>query len=207
VLAGAAELLGKHWVDLTEQERVEQLESMGTSTTRLRRLLADLLTASRLEASALELRTDDVPVAQIVQEAVSTVRRSNDGAEVVVEDLPHLVVRADGDRLSQAVDNLLSNAIKHGAPPARVGARVAGDRVEITVSDAGNGVTEAMQQRLFDRFATGRNRGGTGLGLYIVRELARAQGGDAYYEAPTTEQPSGVFVLRLPIGPVQDTSS
>ena len=71
------------------------------------------------------------------------------------------------------------------------------------MSDAGSGVAEAMQPRLFDRFATGRNRGGTGLGLYIVRELARAQGGEARYEPPTSEQPSGAFVLKMPLAPVQ----
>lgn len=207
VLAGAAELLGKHWEDLTEEEREEQLGAMGSSTTRLRRLLADLLTASRLEASALELRTDDVPVAEIVNGAVTTVRRSNQGAEIVVEDLSHAVVRADGDRLSQAVDNLLINAIKHGVPPVRVMARVGGGHVEVRVSDSGAGVTEAMRPRLFDRFATGRKRGGTGLGLYIVRELARAQGGDAYYEPPTTEQPSGVFTLRMPLGSVPEQTN
>ena len=85
VLAGAAELLGKHWADLTDQERSEQLAAMETSTSRLRRLLADLLTASRLEARALELRADDVPVAEIVNDAVSTVRRSNEGADILVE--------------------------------------------------------------------------------------------------------------------------
>jgi PAS domain S-box-containing protein len=204
VLAGTAELLGRHWVELTDEERAEQLEAMETSTTRLRRLLADLLTASRLEASALELSTDDVPVSEIVHDAVSTVRRSTEGAEILVETLPDAVVHADGDRMSQAVDNLLINGLKHGRPPVRVGARVGDDQVEIRVSDAGDGVTEAMQSRLFDRFATGRRRGGTGLGLYIVRELARAQGGDAYYEPPTAEETSGVFVLRMPLAPIPE---
>jgi PAS domain S-box-containing protein len=198
VLAGAAELLGKHWEQLTEIERAEQLDAMDTSTARLRRLLADLLTASRLEASALELSSEAVPVAEIVNDAVSTVRRSNEGADIVVDELPDAVVQADGDRLSQAVDNLLINALKHGTPPVRVGVRVADRHVEIRVSDDGTGVAAPMRPRLFDRFATGRNRGGTGLGLYIVRELARAQGGTAYYESPTPEHPSGVFVLRMP---------
>jgi PAS domain S-box-containing protein len=204
VLAGTAELLGKHWVELTDEERAEQLEAMETSTTRLRRLLADLLTASRLEASALELSAEDVPVSEIVNDAVSTVRRSTEGAEILVESLPDAVVHADADRMSQAVDNLLINGLKHGRPPVRVDARVGDGLVEIRVSDAGAGVTEAMQRRLFDRFATGRRRGGTGLGLYIVRELARAQGGDAYYEPPNTDQASGVFVVRMPLASVPE---
>ena len=202
VLAGSADLVGRHWEQMTEQERAEQLDAMHTSTSRLRRLLADLLTASRLEGKALELNVADVPVAEIVNDAVETVRRANEGADIVVDPLPTVVVRADGDRLSQAVDNLLINALKHGEPPVRIGARVSDHRIEIRVSDTGTGVAEGMQLRLFDRFATGRSRGGTGLGLFIVRELARAQGGDAYYEPPTSDVPSGTFVMILPIEPV-----
>ena len=55
-----------------------------------------------------------------------------------------------------------------------------------------------MRDRLFERFATGRNRGGTGLGLFIVRELARAHGGDASYEPGSPDRPSGAFVLSMP---------
>ena len=57
-----------------------------------------------------------------------------------------------------------------------------------------------MQPRLFDRFATGQHRGGTGLGLFIVRELARAQGGDAFYEMASAETSGGTFVIVLPDG-------
>jgi signal transduction histidine kinase len=204
VLAGSAELISRYWDQLTELERSEQLDAMETSTSRLRRLLADLLTASRLERSALELRADDVPVAGIVDDAVATVRRSNEGAEIIVEDLPTALVHADSDRLSQAVDNLLINALKHGGPPARIGVRVRDGHAEIRVSDGGSGVSDVMRPRLFDRFATGRGHGGTGLGLFIVRELARAQGGEAFYEVPTPGQPSGVFVVRVPLAPVPE---
>jgi signal transduction histidine kinase len=70
--------------------------------------------------------------------------------------------------------------------------------VEIRVSDLGPGVAAEMQPRLFERFATGDSKGGTGLGLFIVRELARAQGGDASYEPRTQDQPAGAFVISLP---------
>ncbi len=70
---------------------------------------------------------------------------------------------------------------------------------EVRVSDAGDGVEAEVLPRLFERFATGDSIGGTGLGLFIVRELARASGGDAYYEPSSDEQPSGTFVLSLPL--------
>jgi signal transduction histidine kinase len=100
--------------------------------------------------------------------------------------------------MEQALENLLSNAVRHGEPPVHVWAVGHDDIVRIYVGDEGKGVKPEMQGRLFDRFATGRRRGGTGLGLFIVRELARAQGGDATYEVPSEGKRSGAFVITMP---------
>jgi signal transduction histidine kinase len=92
--------------------------------------------------------------------------------------------------------------MRHGVPPVRIIGRAAEhDTTEIRVTDAGSGVSEVMRSRLFDRFATGRTKGGTGLGLFIVRELARAQSGDATYEPPSATDPAGSFVITLPCAP------
>ncbi|HSE07057.1 MAG TPA: PAS domain S-box protein [Nocardioidaceae bacterium] len=196
VVAGSADTLSKHWDDLGDDDREELFEAMSGSTTRLRRLLADLLTASRLERSMLEMHLGPVVVADLVNEAMAGLRQSKPEA-VVEADVPtDLTVYVDRDRTAQALDNLLSNALRHGSPPIRVTADRAGSNVEIRVNDSGSGVPEAMRARLFERYATGQGSGGTGLGLFIVREIARAQGGDATYEA---RSPGGMFVLRLPV--------
>jgi PAS domain S-box-containing protein len=201
IIGGSAETLSRHWDALGDEDRSELLGAMTSSSARLRRLLADLLTASRLQARALEVNTEPVPVSAVIEDAVATVRRTWPEAELVSEVAPDVVINVDRDRLAQAVDNLLSNAVRHGAPPVRVEASRRPDRgVELRVSDQGSGVAEAMRPRLFERFATGRRRGGTGLGLFIVRELARAHGGDAFYEPPSEESPAGAFVIRLPDG-------
>lgn len=202
VLAGTAETLREHWAALDDQDRDELLDGMGSSATRLRRLLADLLTASRLQASGLELEVGTVDVTELVEVAVATARRVHPEAEITVDAEPGLVVAGDVDRLAQAVDNLIGNALRHGRPPAHVETRRVGETVEVRVSDSGDGVPEDMQARLFDRFATGRSRGGTGLGLYIVRQLARAHDGDAAYRPPAVgDSGSGHFVVSLPLGP------
>ncbi|HUR74554.1 MAG TPA: sensor histidine kinase, partial [Sporichthya sp.] len=72
-----------------------------------------------------------------------------------------------------------------------------GANVEIRITDAGTGPSSQLREHLFQRFATGASRG-TGLGLFIVRELARAHGGDASYEPPVAGRPSGTFVISLP---------
>jgi PAS domain S-box-containing protein len=205
VLGGTADMLVAHWAELADDEREELLLGMGSSATRLRRLLDDLLTASRLQSSRLELERGPVDVGRVVTDAVATALRSrpDESIEAEVHAEVHagldvgLDVMGDAGRLGQVVDNLVSNALLHGAAPVRVIARSDGDDVVVEVQDAGHGVPPEMRERLFERFSTGRARGGTGLGLYIVRQLARAHGGDASYRPPGGGRP-GAFVVRLP---------
>jgi signal transduction histidine kinase len=99
------------------------------------------------------------------------------------------------------LENLFLNALRHGDSPVTVALSEGEHEVQIHVTDSGHGVPEDMRPRLFQRFATGPSRGGTGLGLYIVRQLAQAQGGEASYEPPSPERPAGSFVLSLPRAP------
>jgi PAS domain S-box-containing protein len=197
VLGGTADMLAAHWSELEEEERRQLLEGMGASSQRLRRLVADLLTASRLQASALHLSVARVDVRDLLEVAAATARRTNPGAVVEVYCEEDVVVSGDRDRLAQAVDNLIGNALRHGVPPVEVHARAVGEDIEIAVQDAGPGVSDEMRPRLFERFATGHGLGGTGLGLYIVRQLARSHGGDASYRPGVAGQP-GAFVITLP---------
>lgn len=197
VLGGTADLLAAHWNELDDAERTELLTGMSTSATRLRRLLTDLLTASRLQSSRLELDRQVVDVAEIVADSVATLRRSNPELDVAAEAAPGLLVDGDPGRLGQAVDNLLGNALAHGAFPVRATAAQVGGDVVIEVRDGGPGVPTEMRERLFERFSTGLSTGGTGLGLYIVRQLARSHDGDAWYRPPEGDDP-GAFVIRVP---------
>jgi hypothetical protein len=198
VLGGSAETLSRHLDQLTVEERTELVDAMTSSTGRLRRLLSDLLTASRLEASALEMREETVEIRAVLDQAAAVVRRSHPAAEIAVEAPSGLAAIADGDRLAQALENLLGNAVRHGEPPVRVKVSATeSGMVEIRVRDAGPGVAAAVQPRLFSRFTTGPASGGTGLGLFIVRELTRAQGGEATYEPGSPDSPSGEFLLQL----------
>jgi signal transduction histidine kinase len=116
---------------------------------------------------------------------------------------------ADPDQADQVLWALLDNAVKYGAgSPVRVLVIVdgAGGRVAVTVADGGPGVADADRERLFARYARGgrsEDRDGTGLGLYVGRALARANGGDLVLEpaAPdlgTAAGPGAAFTLVLP---------
>jgi PAS domain S-box-containing protein len=194
VLTGAANTLAKHADGLEPEDRKDLAAAVAHSSVQLRRLLEDLLTASRLHARRLELAPVAVDLADHLEAVVRAMQQTTPSADIrIAADRP-LLVRADPVRLTQMVDNLLMNAFRHGEPPVDVSASVVGDVVEIVVRDAGAGVSEEQQGRLFQRFETGSSRG-TGLGLFLVRELARAHGGDATY------RPSdGGFVVTLPRG-------
>lgn len=193
VLAGSADLLNRSWSDIPAAEREELLGAMSSSASRLQRLLRDLLTASRLRNSALELHSSPIDLATTLEQIVRAASRDHAAEDVVVDVPPGITVLADADRFAQMVENLLGNALRHGAPPVTISAEAGATVVNIVVSDAGEGVPDAMRHRLFERFATSSD-GGTGLGLYIVRALARAQGGDATYR-----DDDGSFVIALPL--------
>ena len=102
----------------------------------------------------------------------------------------------DAAQLSRALDNLLLNALRHAPPDGRVtvkAARVA-DMLRIEVSDDGPGVQQADRERIFEPFVTG-HAAGSGLGLAVVREIAAAHGGRAFYEA---RQMGACFVIEIP---------
>jgi len=191
VLAGSADTLAEHHERLSPEERGDLAEGMRRSTNQLRRLLNDLLTVSRAEAGTLLLNPTSVRVDEQLKTLVITARQAWPETAILLEETSEARVLVDPGWFAQMLDNLVSNAVQHGLPPVRVGATVGDGRVDITVQDGGAGVPPEARQRLFERF--GATTGGTGLGLYIVRELARAHGGDVAYR-----ETDAAFVLTLP---------
>lgn len=109
-----------------------------------------------------------------------------------------IVIHADPERVAQIVDNLVSNAEHHGSPPVTITVTIDGPSAVLAVGDGGHGVPVDRVEQLFQRFSPlARGSGGNGLGLYIVRELARAHGGDATYVLGSGG--SHVFEVRLPV--------
>ena len=194
ILAGTAEILRDDRM-LPEPERDRMLTSMVANAARLRRLLDDLLTAAWLDAQAMVLDRRPVSLGPVLQQSVDAINRRL-GSDAVSLALPsaEVVVLADDGRVGQIVDNLINNAVNHGRPPVQIMVTVDQVRAEIRVADSGAGVPAEVRDQLFDRYVTAA-RSGTGLGLYIVRELARAHQGDAWYEH--RDRPT--FIVNLPL--------
>ncbi|MDP9436465.1 MAG: PAS domain S-box protein [Actinomycetota bacterium] len=200
IVTGAAATLERHWRELEDDERDSLLGSLMTAGSQVRRLVDDLLTAARLDAGALDIRPATRSLGPILAQAIAQAVEAADAdrAAVTVDAVPEDVcVRADPDRVQQIVVNCVSNALRYGGPPVRVTVLPRESDVEIRVADQGAGVPAAMAGAVFTRFPAGRDRGGTGLGLFIVRQLALAQGGDARYERVDD---TTVFAVTLPAG-------
>ena len=191
VITGFASTLDEHWDELAESDRRDMVSSLRRGGDRLSRLVEDLFTAARLETGRLDVRPTNFDLGELLREVVADV-----GAGDIQVSAEKLLVTADRGRSQQMIANYLTNAIRHGRAPITITAVREDDSAFVRVSDAGPGVTEKLLPRLFGKFAAGGTPDSTGLGLFIVRELARAQGGDAWYE-PTEH--GATFALRLPL--------
>jgi signal transduction histidine kinase len=189
---GVLDLLKTNTLDA--DERLRFTEAALRQTARITRLASGLLDAERVERGRLRLDLADVPLREAVTSAVDYV-----GAGSIAVDIGRDVrVEADPERLEQIVINLTSNALRHGDPPIVIAAGVEGSAVRLTVRDHGPGIPEADRPRLFEQFsAADRSRESVGLGLWIVRQLVEAHGGEVAYEPA---DPGARFVVTLQAG-------
>lgn len=163
---------------------------------RLAGLTEDLLEISRMDAGRAVVVPSRVDLVDLVREVLDETGRPGD---VTLDAPAWLPVELDPARTRVVVRNLVANALQHGTPPVRVAVSVAGEWVEVSVTDAGPGVPDDLRERVFDRFVRGdaaRHGPSTGLGLAIAHENARLLGGTLEL-GPAASQ----FTLRVPLSP------
>jgi signal transduction histidine kinase len=161
------------------------LEVVARNSDRLGVLINDLLDMSRIESQRLEIRTEPIDLAAVLEEVAATFRvQAHTKGLVFREEVAQLPkVPGDGARLVQVFNNLVSNAIKY-TPKGEIGIRAAPVKggVEVIVYDSGIGLTREERAQLFTRFFRGRNpvvadSSGTGLGLVIAKAILDRHGG------------------------------
>ena len=180
------------------------LESITHQAERLRRMVGQLLVASRLEAGVLTAQQEVFAVPPLVERTWAALRADRP-FELVVEGAPHLAV-ADPDRLEQVLWALLDNAVKYSPGGSAIGVHIEpeGEELAITVRDSGIGMDEATRERAFEQFYRSRDArrmvpDGSGVGLYAASGLMAAMGGSLGID---TELGRGsAFKMRVPAEP------
>ena len=174
-----ATLLAK-WERFTDDQRKLMLETVDADADRVTRLIAELLDIARIDSGRLQLARYAVDVEDLIHEQIAgmvAAGQPEDRFAVTADPTP--LAFADSDKLRQVLANLLENAVRHGEGRVSIAVEAADDgrTVAVTVDDEGPGIPEEMLGRVFTRFWRGNRRGGTGLGLYIVKGIIEAHGG------------------------------
>jgi signal transduction histidine kinase len=189
--------------DMTPAERHAAVTQIRGMCTEMARLVDGVLVASRLEAGVFSVEPRAITVGKVIEpmlrvfSPVATRRR----VALVFDGSLEMGVRADPQKLRQALDNLVANALKFTPRGGRVVVRVAreGESVVFEISDTGPGIPAAERDGIFDRYkqgARGRAAGGAGLGLAIARGIAEAHHGTI--AVSTGDSGGAAFRLVLP---------
>lgn len=188
----------------------EILGAASDELRRLRRLADDLSTLSRAEEQRLDLHPADTDLADLARRAAGRLapQFGDSGVALTVEGAAELPVRADPDRITQVLTNIIGNALT--ATPAggsvTVRARARGQSAEVVVTDTGAGLAAADLERIFERFyrvpGQPRRSSGSGIGLTIARNIARAHGGDVTAASAGPGQ-GATFTVTLPLRPIR----
>ncbi|MGB7861695.1 MAG: HAMP domain-containing sensor histidine kinase [Acidimicrobiia bacterium] len=201
-IAGFADTLLQSWDDLPETEINEFLSIINRQAIYLGDLVEDVLVIPRLEANRLRLDPGLFDLGDLIEDVAQMVF-PNGGKKTSLVSLPDGVrVFADRRRVQQIIRNLMENARKYGGDQIMVEGFVMGDQYLVIISDNGPGVPNEETLKVFENFeqvskGDAREATGIGLGLPIARRLARAMGGDVWYER---RFPTGArFCYSLPL--------
>jgi signal transduction histidine kinase len=198
-----ATLLAK-WPRFTDDQKRVMLETVNADADRVTRLITELLDVSRIESGRIEVHRELVDISARARKIISGRVAAGDTADrYVVEvrpDLPETWL--DADKVDQILANLIENAVRHGAGTVTTVVEpetVAGvPGVAVAVRDQGPGIAPELAPRVFGRFWRAKRRGGAGLGLFIVKGLVEAHGG----EISVQQAPGGgaEFRFTMPAG-------
>ncbi|HZU00682.1 MAG TPA: ATP-binding protein, partial [Ktedonobacteraceae bacterium] len=193
--------------------QMEALQNIDQATLRMIELTEDLLDVTRLQAGRLTLHCEPTDLVALSQRVVTRLQLTTERHTITLSTpVEHLVVFVDPRRMEQVLSNMIGNAIKYspegGAIEVTIREQTFDKSALLTVKDQGIGIPLHQQPRIFGRFVRADNVraygiGGTGLGLYLCRELIEQQGGRVWFES--VEEQGSTFFIWLPV--VSDEAS
>ncbi len=203
---GYVELLTEAGPGEPTEEQSRMLAIIERNSRRLLALIEDLLTMSRAEAGIFTVIAAPVDLGEVVERVRETTAPvvAKAELELIVDLGADLRLIGDQEQLERALLNLVSNSVKFTSPGGRVviATRIVGDEIAVSVRDTGSGVPLEEQEHLFTRFfratrSQEQETPGTGLGLYIVKQIVELHGGTVGVESAGR---GSTFTMRLPIG-------
>jgi PAS domain S-box-containing protein len=203
---GAVKTLEREDVDFADDVRRRMLSVISDQSERLVELVNDILLTSQVESGKLVLANEPVDVSHVARGVIEAARlHAPDEVSLELVAPPSLApVATDSDKLRQVLANLVSNAVKYSVGSGRIDVRLEQreTQVRVAVRDQGVGIPQPEQERIFEKFyrlypKQTRGVGGTGLGLYICRELVRRMGGRIWVESD--EGVGSTFFVELPL--------
>jgi PAS domain S-box-containing protein len=207
---GSARTLLRSDLELAQPDQSKLLEVIAQESERLTRIVGDILLANQIDSGRLRLTEDEFDAAALARQVAEQAQTSLTGTEgisfEVVAPGPAIPVSGDEDKLRQVLLNLVDNAVKYSPDGGRVRIELEPREsgLRISVRDEGLGIPHVEQQRIFAKFyrldpQQTRGVGGTGLGLYICRELVRRMEGRV--SVHSREGEGSTFVVDLPMLP------
>jgi PAS domain S-box-containing protein len=206
-IRGLTKTLQARWEQLAEDDRASLLDSLATSTTNLGELVDEVFMVAKIESGEFSYHIRPFDLTALLHRSFQEQRAATDGV-CLREDVPADLPAALGDerRQRQIVNNLLSNAIKFSPPgaPVDVTAGVVGGVIEVSITDRGRGIHPDDHKKLFKKFSRleppeGKQVWGTGLGLFICKQMVEAQGGRI--RVSSTPGKGSTFTYTVPVAP------
>jgi signal transduction histidine kinase len=201
---GAAQTLLHRGIDPASEPGQKLLEMISSQAARLSHIIEEVLLTRNLDRGEVQVDRRAVDVEELVRTTALAMQGQLTAPATLEVDVRthHAGASGDPDRIQQVLVNLLDNAVKYGGgTPVKVKIEDVTDGVRVSVADRGPGVMSADRDRIFEKFFRADPQlthapSGTGLGLYISRELARRMGGRLYLDSSPSA--GATFVLELP---------
>jgi signal transduction histidine kinase len=202
-LNGFLQLLGRHIRKQQDEQGITIMNRVNRESTRLIKLVADLLDISKIQTGQLEYHEEPFDLDALVQEIVEMVQAGIASHHIRVEGQTCATVFGDKGRIGQVLMNLLTNAIKYSSQADIVIVHLSADseNVRVSVQDFGDGIAKEYQQKIFERYYQVSDSGnhpfaGLGMGLYLANEIIKRHRGSIWVES--TQGQGSIFTFTLP---------
>lgn len=192
-------LLHSDIVKRKPQNAAQSIDAIIRNAERLQRLTNNILDVTRIESQTLKISKEDVNLKDLIVSIIADYKSQVKSGVELNYELDDIIVQADRTRLIQVISNLMGNALeftKHGSVLVTAEKETTGDHVIVRIFDSGPGIDPGIMPRLFTKFATKSDKG-TGLGLFIAKNIIEAHGGKIWAEN-RKDKSGAMFGFSLP---------